>query len=135
MTELKVDIRITRYEVTALPDDIAQNRSGLVISVEWRGKDKWAVCRDGYCWNHVVREWTYESIPSERTDEWLAQHRYDLMTTALQAAQVLAPWLTVNGWSVEQAVRMERGEDLCGEPVTRGVRCDLLTDHEGDHRP
>lgn len=133
--ELSTTVRATRYEVTALPDDIVHNRSGFVLTVEARGRGRWAVCEGGRCWNRRTKDWDYESLPSGRTDEWLAEHRFDRLTQALLEAQACAPVLTVNGWTVEQAVRMESGEELCGVPVFRGVRCGLTKRHEGYHRP
>lgn len=132
---MRVTTRATRYEVTALPDDVVNDRSGLVINVESRGKGRWAVVRDGRCWDHVTRTWSYEGLPSGQEDDWLAAHRYDSLPAALNDAVALAPFLTVNGWTVEQAIRMERGEKLCGEPIQRGIRCDLTKDHSGGHRP
>ncbi len=90
----------TVYTVSALPPDHREN--GLfAVTVEWRGhydgSDKWAACRHRQCLD-VNGEWDWESIPSEREDDWLATHRFDL-ETALRLAQQAAPNITVNGFT------------------------------------
>jgi len=92
-----VEVRITRYAVCAYPgDDI--NRGHFVVTVEDRGGGRWAVCQYGMCLN-TSGGWDYEPIPSERRDDWLATHRYDL-DTALRLAQQAAPKITVNGSTI-----------------------------------
>jgi hypothetical protein len=89
-------VQATRYEVSLLPaDDI--NRSVFTIDVEFRGGDRWAVVRHRQCLN-AEGEWSWESLPSEREEEWLAEHRFDL-DTAQQLAKKAAPHLIVNGRS------------------------------------
>ncbi|MET9957463.1 hypothetical protein ABZ135_38750, partial [Streptomyces sp. NPDC006339] len=67
----------------------------FTINVEARGNGQWAVSRHRQCID-ANGNWSWESIPSERTDEWLAQHRFDL-DTALNLARKAAPHLVVNG--------------------------------------
>lgn len=87
-------VQATRYEVSLLPDtDI--NHLTYVIAVEDRGNGRWAVVRHRQCMN-ANGEWSWESIPSEREEEWLAEHRFDL-DTALRLAKEAAPGVTVNG--------------------------------------
>ncbi|MET9953531.1 hypothetical protein ABZ135_18540 [Streptomyces sp. NPDC006339] len=93
-SEPPVLVEATRYEVSVLPfDDI--NRGSFTISVEARGEGRWAVSRHRQCLD-ANGNWSWESIPSERTDDWLAQHRFDL-DTALSLARKAAPHLVVNG--------------------------------------
>jgi hypothetical protein len=113
MTELNVRVRVTRYEVTALPDDIVNNRSGFVLTVEWRGRvGGWAIMRKGNCWNRVKRQWDFQGLPSGLAEDWLRDHRFQRVMDALEEAKLLAPLLTVNGWTVEQAIDMERGKEV-----------------------
>jgi hypothetical protein len=91
------EVRVTRYEVSCLPPDNTNARY-FTITVEWRGGDRWAVCRLGECLG-IGGDWDYESMPSNRTDSWLAAHRFDL-ETALRFAKVHAPRLTANGRTV-----------------------------------
>ncbi|MET9957389.1 hypothetical protein ABZ135_38340 [Streptomyces sp. NPDC006339] len=93
-------VEVTRYEVSVLPfNDI--NRPTFTITVEARGNGVWAVCRHRQCID-TNGNWSWESIPSERTDEWLAQHRFDL-DTALNLARKAAPHLVVNGHTATDA--------------------------------
>lgn len=87
----------TCYSVSALPADNI-NVHHFTIEVKYRGRGLWAVCWYGMCLG-AGGEWDHESIPTERADEWLAGHRFDL-ETALRLAQEEAPRLTVNGDTV-----------------------------------
>jgi hypothetical protein len=87
-------VQATRYEVSILPEgDI--NRPVFTINVEYRGEGRWAVVRHHQCLN-AAGEWSYELRPSEREDDWLDDHRFDL-GTAQRLAKQAAPYLIVNG--------------------------------------
>lgn len=97
------------YMVTAVSDRVSEAfGDGFTIRVVRRSEDRWAVLRWSRCLG-ADGEWDYESIPSERTDEWKATHRFDL-DTALRLAQEAAPKVTVNGWTVAAAIR-----EVCGD--------------------
>lgn len=106
-------VKATQYSVCCLPED-GINSHVYEITVEYRGNDRWAVKRHSQCLGSDGT-WDWESIPSEREDEWLAEHRFDL-GTALKLAKEQAPLVTVNGLTVADAVRIaerrtaERGE-------------------------
>jgi hypothetical protein len=90
-----VTVRPTVYEVCAYPaEDI--NRRQFVITVEHRGNDRWAVLHGGFCLSRSTGEWDYEMIPSERRDDWLDQHRWNLPEAVAQAVY-LAPQITLMG--------------------------------------
>lgn len=95
-------VQITRFEVSVLPEDDI-NRSVFTINVEHLGNDRWAVVRHGWCLGSNGK-WDYERIPSEREDEWLSWHRFDL-DTALTLAREAAPSLIVNGHTAVDAYR------------------------------
>ncbi|MFI8499419.1 hypothetical protein ACIGFK_13120 [Streptomyces sp. NPDC085524] len=95
-------IKPTRYVVSCFPPD-SREGAHFNIAVEYRGRDLWAVVRLGACLG-ADGAWSYESIPSERADEWLAEHRFDL-DTALKLAKEAAPLVTVNGYTVADALR------------------------------
>jgi hypothetical protein len=97
------EARVTQYRVNCLTDDDI-NGHLFGITVEYRGRGLWAVNRLGRCLG-TDGVWDYESIPSEREDEWLATHRFD-EETALQLAREAAPHVTVNGFTVADALRM-----------------------------
>jgi hypothetical protein len=98
-------VRPSQYTVNCLPDDDINARL-FAITVEERGQidgqTLWAVCRMGQCLDGDG-EWDYEPIPSSRTQEWIADHRF-LLDTALDLARGAAAHVTVNGITVEQAL-------------------------------
>ncbi|GAA4225990.1 hypothetical protein GCM10022254_09400 [Actinomadura meridiana] len=103
MTETpKPTVRTTRYEVSCLPPDNI-DAFHFTITVEWRGGDLWAVLRYGECLG-TDGKWDYEPRPSNREDDWLDAHRFDL-DTALKLAQEEAPKITVNGQTVADVLR------------------------------
>lgn len=93
-------VQVTRYEVSVLPEDDI-NRSVFTVNVEFRGTDRWAVVRHGWCLDSNGG-WDYELRPSEREDDWLESHRFDL-DTALRLAREAAPGLIVNGHTAVEA--------------------------------
>ena len=98
----------TRYTVNLLPEtDI--NAHVFEITVDYRGHGLWAVLRHGWCLS-TDGSWDYEVRPSEREDEWIAEHRFDL-DTALRLAEEAAPGVTVNGLTAADALaRLNREE-------------------------
>jgi hypothetical protein len=92
-----IEPRVTEYTACALPEDNI-NAGSFAITVVYRGRGLWAVSRLGRCLGSDG-EWDFESVPSERRDEWLATHRFD-EATALRLAVEQAPKVTVNGWTV-----------------------------------
>lgn len=131
---MTVSVKTVSYQVSAIPyeDDDAH---AFQIKVEYRGGGRWAVTRGGQCWNRVNQTFDYESLPSGRTEEFFAECRYATAEEAIDDAKTIVPLLTVNGWTVQQAIRMHNGEELCGGLVERGVRCSLTPDHGGEHKP
>ncbi len=96
-TDLPVHTTATTYTVCALPLD-RREAGHFSITVEWRSEGRWAVCRFRQCLD-ANGEWDFERSPSNREDEWLDAHRFDL-DTALWLAQQAAPTITVNGYSI-----------------------------------
>lgn len=94
-------VRPTAYVVTAAPDWDHPDADLWDIEVSYRGGGKWGVYNRTRCLG-ADGEWSWESIPSERRDEWLAAHRFDL-DTALRLAKEQAPLVTVNRLTIEQA--------------------------------
>ena len=84
----------TVYTVTCLPEHI-EDASSWSLTVEYRGRGLWAVKRHSHNLSRSG-EWDWESIPSEREDEWLAEHRFRL-EEALELAKRAAPDVIVNG--------------------------------------
>ncbi|MCZ4513509.1 hypothetical protein O3Q52_36260 [Streptomyces sp. ActVer] len=81
-------IQATRYTVNLVPE-AADPGDVYAITVEYRGDDRWAVLRHSLCLSADGR-WDREHVPSEREDEWLDVHRFDLDTAKRLAAQQAA---------------------------------------------
>ncbi|WP_165371924.1 hypothetical protein, partial [Streptomyces sp. L-9-10] len=107
----------TQYRINCLPEDgIDSDLFGL--TVEYRGKGRWAVVlrsaylgADGaWSWGH---DWPgeptsdqYEAYEAGR-QRWLDAHRFD-EETALRLAREAAPYVTVNGFTVADAIAMRQ---------------------------
>lgn len=103
-------VTATQYSVCSLPED-GINSHVYEITVEYRGNDRWAVKRHSQCLGSDGT-WDWESIPSEREDDWLDGHRFDL-DTALKLAREQAPLVTVNGRTALDALRARRDCTTC----------------------
>lgn len=103
MTTPEPVARPTRYAVSCLPEDGIDSHV-FEITVEYRGQDRWAVKRHSQVLG-ADGAWDWEMRPSEREDDWLDSHRFDL-DTALRLAKEQAPLVTVNGHTVADALRM-----------------------------
>lgn len=86
--------RVTQYEVCALPEDHI-DYPVFTITVDYRGKDKWAITRHRRCLG-VDGYWDWEPLPSGREEAWLEEHRFAL-DDALELAKGAALTLQVNG--------------------------------------
>lgn len=95
-------VQVTSYLVSCLPEGEGQQH--LSVKVEYRGGGRWAIVQHGQCLG-VDGSWSWESIPSEREDEWIDAHRFDL-DTALVLAKQAAPLLTVNGFTITDVIAM-----------------------------
>lgn len=94
------------YTVSWLPEgDI----DGYVwaITVEYRGRDLWAVKHSGFCLGRDG-SWEWESSPGNREDEWLAEHRFPL-AEALERAKGALPELKVNGLKATDLLAWREG--------------------------
>lgn len=97
-----VHVDPTTFRVSCLPADHPEAHP-FTVCVEWRGRDLWAVTRHGMCLSRSG-VWEYETRPSERTDEWLAEHRFPY-PEAMERARMVAPLLTVNGLTVTDVLK------------------------------
>lgn len=97
-----VFVRPTQYVVSVFPDRLRENRaaasdaSAWDIRIEERSAGKWAVVHASYCLGAHDGEWDHEPSPSNRTDEWIADHRFTL-EEATRLAIDEAPFIMVNG--------------------------------------
>lgn len=102
---MEIDVRTTEYSVCALPEDHF-DAGMFTIKVAYRGDGRWAVLRGKLCLGSDGR-WDFEPIPSDRTAEWLAAHRFD-EKTAVKLAYEAAPKVRLNGWTPESILAHDR---------------------------
>ena len=94
----------TEYRVSVFTEeDDPEGYIGLyswALTVAYRGRGMWAVTDRINCLSKSGT-WDYEIRPSERDDEWIAEHRFPL-DQALEIATAVAPSVTVNGRSAAE---------------------------------
>ena len=114
---------VTSYVVSIWPEDCSCIDSAMYCcAVVDQGFGKWSV-RRGTCTDKESSqpclgtdgEWHYENQPSDRTREELAGHRFDVVT-ALGLAREMAPSVTLNGPTAEEALARHRHGKWCREP-------------------
>ncbi|MFH8581678.1 hypothetical protein [Streptomyces zaomyceticus] len=115
-------VRADRYVVNCVPEDgVESHHWGL--TVEYRGNGLWGVYRNPHCclgadgtwsWGHNWRDGTREPATDDEwteyhdsRDTWFSEHRFDEQT-ALKLAQEHAPLVTVNGYTVTDALAMQQ---------------------------
>lgn len=114
MTEPRV--MVTQYTVDGYPDPDSINASQYQVTVEYRGKGRWAVCRWGRCYDrNGVPE--FEPIPSEREDDWLDRHRFADVDEAIAVAKRVVPTLVVNGYKAAEAWAWEWARNAAEQEV------------------
>jgi hypothetical protein len=98
-------LKSVAYSVGELPLDHPEYYN-FEIRVECRNlaEGQWAIVRRADVWSRSTSSWDYEPLSSGRTDEWLADHRFSRAEAILIATR-LAPGLTVNGFTVTDALR------------------------------
>jgi hypothetical protein len=98
-------VQAAEYTVNCLPEDDLDSHV-FEIRVQYRGNGRYAVIRMGSClgadgtWDQGVKEY-------DRGDDWLDAHRFDL-DTALRLAKEAACHVTVNGFTVTDALAMQK---------------------------
>jgi hypothetical protein len=113
-------VRRTEYQVSCVPDDCI-DADVFMLTVRYRGDGRWAVCRGhsrdlpcldadgewswGVDWEDGQEAVTEQEIAAYNAarEEWLDAHRFD-EETALRLAKQFAPQMTVNGWTVADAL-------------------------------
>jgi hypothetical protein len=99
--------RPTSYDVSVWPPGIGcADADTWKLTVEHRGRGEWAVMRHRICLGSDG-EWSWESIPSEREDDWLATHRFPL-AEALDLARRHAPDVRINGMTATEVLERHR---------------------------
>ncbi len=119
MTEPRTTV--TSYEVSIWPEDCTCLDSAIwCCSVVYQGYGNWSVRRgsssNAPCLGSDGR-WHYERLPSSRTSEELARDRFPL-EEALKLAREMAPKVTVNGATSEEALARHQHGQWCREPYS-----------------
>ena len=91
----EIIVNIESMSFSPIPLD-NYNRVSWQVTVDWRGGDRFAVRRGPYCLSRSTGSWDYEHIPSERRDDWLADHRFSI-DDAKAAAMRLCSSVAING--------------------------------------
>ena len=98
-------VQAVEYTVNCVPEDDLDSHV-FEIRVQYRGNGRYAVIRMGSClgadgtWDQGVKEY-------DRGEAWLDAHRFDL-DTALRLAKEQAPLVTVNGYTIADAIAMRQ---------------------------
>lgn len=96
-------VHVTAYAVSCVPEDNI-NAFHFTAKVEYRGRGGWAVT-DGFYVYAADGSRAHQSIPTERTEEFLAKFRHS-ESDAIALAKRIAPTLRVNGYTVADALKM-----------------------------
>lgn len=113
-------VKAVKYTVNCLPEE-DEERHSFTLTVEYRGKGRWGVFRNEHCCLGADGQWSWgyaweggdrepatdaewDSYHAGR-ETWLAAHRFD-EETAKALAQQHAPLVTVNGFTVADALAM-----------------------------
>lgn len=107
-------VQPTEFEVNCLPEDGIDSHV-FALTVRYRGEGRWAVQRGEHACLGADGEWANGIKPYGRGDGWLAAHRFDL-DTALRLAKEHAPKVTVNGFTVADALAMRERRNGDGAP-------------------
>ena len=121
MTTPKPEVRITRFQVSCLPET-HPDADLFTLTVEYRGKGRWAVTQRGASFDaDGNRSWgppgdeepvTDEEIAADNAarDDWLARHRFDEKAACALAGR-LAPQLQYRGYTVAAALARAEATD------------------------
>ena len=114
MADAEIHIRAVTFDVSVFPDSMLDDPSSALdadtwkVTIEWRGRDRWAVTRTGRACLSTDGKWEYEPDPSERDEAWLDAHRF-----SFEQAQALAvehaPKVSFNGLTALEILARHTG--------------------------
>lgn len=99
-------VHAVEYTVNCLPEDDLDGHA-FEIRVQYRGNGRYAVIQHGHLCLGADGTWDQGVKEYDRGDAWLDAHRFDL-DTALRLAKEQAPLVTVNGFTVADALAMRQ---------------------------
>lgn len=103
--------KVSAYTVypTGFDESPIVDKYHFVITVEdGYSKHGWAIRRSSRRCLNRAGEWVYESSPSERSDEWFAEHRFP-EKEALERALAAVEKVQVNGFTFAEFDARARG--------------------------
>jgi hypothetical protein len=106
-------VQPTEYEVCYLTEDDI-NSLAFTLTVRYRGEGRWAVQRGEHSCLGADGKWAQGIKEYDRGKTWLDAHRFDL-DTALRLAKAAARAVTVNGYTVADALAMYERDTAGGE--------------------
>lgn len=92
-------VTATEYRFSILPEDHI-DAEPYAVYVRWRGDNKWGVFNMSSCFS-ADGCWDHEPSSSNRSEEWLAAHRFSL-DAAMELAGRVLPTVKWNGWTAER---------------------------------
>lgn len=115
MTE--VAVRPVAYKVTVWPETVhCVDQALWCVTVHYEGYGNWSVRRGNLSGNGPVlgrdRRWHLENLPSDRTREEIAEHRFSY-DEAMKLAADMAPKVEVNGMTAVDAVARHTAKGHC----------------------
>jgi hypothetical protein len=99
-------VMAVEYTVNCVPEEDI-NSFSFEVRVQYRGNGRYAVIRHGHSCLGADGTWDQGVKEYDRGDDWLNAHRFDL-ETALNLAKEAAPHVTVNGFTVADAIAMQQ---------------------------
>jgi hypothetical protein len=107
-------VRPRSYQVSVWPDDMeGEDSETWSCTVDYRGEGKWAVLQGAatglFCLS-ADGTWDWEMRPSDRTDEWLAAHRFS-HAVAMRLAREQAPQVKINGLTALEVLARHRSRE------------------------
>lgn len=87
--------------VSLVPPQASPDWHCFALTVRWTGEDRYAVVRHQQAMA-ADGSWAWQTADNRSSEEWLAEHRFDL-ERALALAHQYAPEVRVNGITARQA--------------------------------
>lgn len=100
------NVQAVEYTVNCLSEDDLDSHA-FEVRVQYRGNGRYAVIQHGHMCLGADGTWDQGVKEYDRGDAWLDAHRFDL-DTALRLAKEAAPLVTINGYTVADALAMQK---------------------------
>lgn len=119
ISNIDPQVIVTSIQVSALPEDHPDARTWSV-SVEYRGKDSYAVVHHGQNLSQDG-QWNYEPSNSSRDDHFIAQHRFSY-EEAIDLAKEACKTIVINSMTAADVLTLSTLSDDEASEYRRGLR-------------